>query len=183
MDQKHDNIDRQLTISKIDSLAIIKSGLVKRGLDLTKELRKRCVRVLIGDSSYDNFAHIISDYIQKEFSNNYVFKFEFLLRSEEILEHAKKESIDIFILILNNIYPSSASSNLPDRLDAGLKLSSQIKKQYGKPVIALSGWIEGTNVGRAKSVSDFFFPLPCKLVELKEAFIKCLTMLRLDKNS
>jgi hypothetical protein len=177
MDEKHNQLNSQLALSRNNSLAIIKSGLVKRGLELSNEIKKRRVRVLIGDHSWEHVGPVISDYIQKQLSKNYVLQFESLFRSEEIIEHAKNGSVDIFILILNNIYPSIVSPNIVDRLNAGLRISSQIKKQYMKPVIALSGWTEGAYIERAKSVSHFFFPLPCKLDELMIAFDKCLKML------
>ena len=175
MDEKHDQLNSQLALARNNSLAIIKSGLVKRGLELSNEIKKRRVKVLIGDEPpMGIIGSVISAYIQKEFLKNYVLKFESWLRCEEIIEHAKKGSVDIFILILENIYRSAVSPNIVDRTEMGLKLSSQIKKQYRKPVIALSGWTEGTYVERAKSVSDFYFPLPCKLDELKIAFDNCL---------
>ena len=177
MDVKDDQLDSQLALSRNNSLVIIKSGLVKHGLELSNEIKKRRVSVLIGDSSWENHGPVISDYIQKQLSKNYILKFESLFRGEEIIEHAKKGSVDIFILILNNIIHSSVSPNIVDHKEMSLELSSQIRNQYGRPVICLSGCPECTYIERAKSVSDFFFTLPCKLDELMIAFDKCLKML------
>lgn len=174
MDEKHDKLNGQLTLSRNNSLTIIKSGLVKRGLELSNEIKKRRVRVLIGDDPpMGIIGSVISAYIQKEFSKNYVLKFMFTPRGEEIIDHAKKGSMDIFILILNNIIYSTVSSSL----EMSLKHNSEIRKQYGRPVIGLSGYTEDTYVEMVKSVFDFFLPLPCKLDELRIAFDKCLKML------
>ena len=180
MDQKHDNIDKQLTTSKIDSLAIIKSGLVKRGLELSNETQKKRLRVLIGDDDCSMIGEVIGDYLKYDFSKDYAIKIDSLCYSEEILEQVKRGMVDILILIVNNIRSSTVSHNVFDRLTEGLNISSQIKSEYRRPIIVLSGWTEDRYVEKAKSASEFFFPLPVKLEELKEAFKKCLEMISFE---
>ena len=177
MERKHDNIDKQLTISKIDSLAIIKSGLVKRGLELSNETQKKRLRVLIGDDDISMIGEVVGDYLKDVFSKDYAIKIDSLCYSEEILEQVKRGMVDILILNSNTIRSSTISHNGFDPFTEALKISSQIKSEYRRPIILLSGITKGWYVEKAKSASDFFFPLPVKLEELKEAFKKCLVNL------
>jgi hypothetical protein len=176
MDEKHDQLNSQLTLSRNNSLAIIKSGLVKRGLELSNEIKKRHVRVLIGDHSWENVGPVISDYIQKQLSQNYDLQFKWAWYCEEILEFAEKRAIEIYILFLNNLRINRPAYGY-DRIENSLKLISQIREEYGRPVIGLYSTIGDSFVAEAKSVSDFFFMIPFKLDELMIAFDKCLKML------
>jgi hypothetical protein len=168
MDEMDDQLNSQLMLSRNNSLAIIKSGLVKRGLELSNEIKKRRIRILLGDSACENgdTLGVVSDYIQKQFSKNYDLQFNWVWYCEEILELAEKRAIEIYILLLNNL---QTKSPVGDRIE----IISQIRKEYGRPVIGLSGPLGDSFVARAKSVSDFFFLVPCKLEEIRIAFDKC----------
>ena len=142
-------------------------------------IKNRRVEVLIGDFN-SGIGDVISDCIQERTKDKYDLKISFSHIGEEILDLAQNSKIDIFILILNNIFRSSGKDqSLEDRLENSLQLSTQIKTTYGRPVIALSGWKEDTYVMRAKQAADFFFTLPLKIGPLVDVFVKCLFM---DRN-
>ena len=67
----------------------------KRGPELSNEIKKKRVRVLIGDHSWENIGPVISDYIQKQFSKNYDLTFSWSWYCEEIMELAEKKAIEI----------------------------------------------------------------------------------------
>lgn len=166
----------ELILSKNRSLAIKSSGLVKRGLELIDRGKKRRVEVLIGDWN-SGIGDAISAFLIKKTKDKFDLKIRFSCFGEEILDLAENGEIDIFILILNNLITPSANAPLKGRLENSIQLSAHIKTTYGRPVIGLSGWLEDSYVMRAKQAADFFFPLPAKLVDLMEAFEKCLSML------
>ena len=122
-----------------------KSGLAKRGLELIHELKKQQVRVLIGNFD-DVLNDVFSEVIKQVTKDKYDLKLWSSFYGEEILELADKESVDIFILILNNII-------YQERFEHVLQLITQIKMTSGKPMIALSGLKEDSFlIARAKLV-------------------------------
>jgi len=163
--------------SRNRSLAKKKSGLIKRGLELIHKLKKQQVRILIGnfdDPLTDLFHELIKEFIK----NKYDLKVESSFYGEEILEFAENGTVDLFVLILNNIqfrtfYPPQ------ERMEKSLQLIKQIKRIYGRPVIVLSGLEENNSslIARAKLDADFFFPLPFAPVAFMDAIEKCFDML------
>lgn len=175
MSDKHDLNKNELTLSRNRSLAIKRSCMVKRGLEFIDEVKKRQVEVLIGDCN-DNFIDLFSGLIKTVVKDKCDLKIKSSGYGEEILELAESGAVDIFILILENILFRQDLTE--ERLKNSLQLVTQIKTTYGGPVIALSGWTEDSSiVARAKTVADFFFPLPFKTDAFMEAIEKCLDML------
>jgi len=151
-----------------------KSGLAKRGLELIHELKKQQVRVLIGNFD-DVLNDVFSEIIKKVIKDKYDLKLWSSFYGEEILKLADKESVDIFILTLNNIRFRPVYQ---ERFEHVLQLITQIKMTYGRPMIALSGLKEDSFlIARAKLVADFYLQLPVKLDVFREAFENCLEML------
>lgn len=111
------------------------------------------------------------------FSDNHDLRFRSASYGEDLLEFAENRAVDIFILILNNIMFHSPLQPPQDRLDCSLQLLTQIKKTYGKPIIALSGWVKDTSfIEMVKLSADSFFQLPVETNALGEAIEKCLNM-------
>lgn len=166
----------ELIPSRTSSLVRKKSGLIKRGLELIYELKNQQVRVLIGNFD-DAMNDIFSELIKGVIKNKYDLKVLLSFYGEEILELADNESVDIFILIMNNIRFRPVYT-VQERMENSLQLITQIKTTYGKPVIVLSGWTKDSSlIARAKLAADFFFPLPFELDAFREAIEKCFDML------
>lgn len=159
------------------SLARKKSGLVKRGLELIHELKKQQVRVLIGnfDDDLTDLFHVL---IKQVIKDKYDLKVRSSFYGEEILKLAAKESVDLLILIINNI-SFRPENSVQDRLENSLHLITEIKTRHGRPVIALSGLGENYSslIAKAKLAADFYFPLPFETDAFMKAIEKCLTML------
>lgn len=159
------------------SLARKKSGLAKRGLELIHELKKQQVRVQIGNAFEVVFTELFSDLIKEVIKDKYNLKLGSSSYGQELLELAENGTIDIFILLMNNIRFSGVDS-VGDRLVNSLQLITQIKMTYGRPVIALSAWKEDSSlIARAKLAADFYLQMPCKIDAFMDAFEKCLEML------
>jgi len=151
--------------------------LEKRGLELIDEVKKQNLEVLIGNHDV-GITDIISQSIKSLVKDKYDLKVRSSWRIEEILELAENNTIDIFLLVLNNIrvfYSNPAEG----RFDDSLELIVKIKTTWGSPVITFSGsrLDDHSFVERVKQTADFFFPLPFKLDVFEEAFNKCLDML------
>lgn len=136
------------------------------------------VRVLMGNFD-DEISEFVSDLIKLVIKNKYDLKFLTSNCRSEILELSDRETIDIFILVINNI---GSVNVVEDRLENSLQLIKQIKTKHGKPVIALCGWKKDVSIiDRAKLSADFFFLMPFTTDAFIDAIEKCLAMLpRID---
>ena len=138
--------------------------------------KKQQIRVLIGNFD-DLLNEGIFEYIETIFKNKYDLKFIASNDYAEISELADKESVDIFILVINNLGPWSCNI-VEERMENSLQLIHQIKTIYKKPVIALCGWRKDASViERAKISADFFFFMPFEWDVFKDAIEKCFEML------
>ncbi len=168
-------------IPSIDcSLAEKKSGLVKRGLELIHELKKQQVQVVIGNGD-DLINDLITEIIKKVIKNKYDLKVFIFSYGEEILEIADKESVDIFIFIMNNLFHRRGCNIFEDRFENSLQLITQIKTTYRRPVIALLSRTMclgyPSYVTEVKIAADFFFQMPFKCDPFREAIEKCFDRL------
>ena len=173
--------ESELIPSQTSSLTVKKSGLNKLGLKLIHGSKKQQVRVIIGCGD-DGISEYLTDLVKEASKNKYDLKVFISFYSEEILELADSEAIDIFILIMNNIdcfdYP------IRERMENSLELITQIKSTYERPVIALSGWTEDfSQIERVELIADFFFPLPFEPSDIVEAVEESFDMLYVSKGA
>ncbi len=172
----------ELIPSQTDSLDGKKSGLNKRGLKLIHGSKKQQVKVIIGCSDEDGISEYLSDLANEASDNKYDLRFFISYYSDEILELADREAIDIFILILNNI--DCFDYSIRERMENSLELITQIKSTYERPVIALSGWTEDfSQIERVEMIADFFFPLPFEPQDFVEALEESFEMLYVSKEA
>jgi ActR/RegA family two-component response regulator len=162
----------ELVLSGDSSLVIIKSDLIKRGLELLHEKKKRQVKVLMADEFLkDLFTHML----EEKSSEKYDFYFVTAKTADEILELAQTIEFDIFILVLNNIIFSENNLPVINRLRKALKLVTHLKNTYSKVVLTFSGYSDINIEEKAKKAgADFYFQLPCKNEDVSEAFTICL---------
>jgi hypothetical protein len=134
---------------------------------------KKLFRVLIANS--DNLLNeVLTKIIKQVINDEYELKVAIAIHGDDMVEAQDKESIDLYILVLNNIWFDS-HYNLPESWEKTLQFIDQIKTIYKRPVIALSGWFEYTSmVEKTKKSADFFFPLPFRVDEFKVAIKRCL---------
>ena len=138
--------------------------------------RRQKFRVLIGNFD-DPVNECIFDAIEVVNKNKYYRQFIVSNDGPEILELADKKSIDLFILVINNIRHRGINA-LEDRMENSLILINQIKIAYRRPVIALCGWKKDAFlIDWAKLSADFFFLMPFEIAVFKEAIEKCFDML------
>jgi DNA-binding NarL/FixJ family response regulator len=180
MSDRNDPKKGDLILSGNRSLAIRRLDLVKRGLELVQELKKRHLEVVIGDHGGVGgvFSELLSAYIQEVIENKYDLKVRTFFYGEELLEQVENGAVDILILMINNI--RFRHDDPPRRrIQASLQLLAKIKTIYHVPVIALSGSIYPSLVrqGRLIAGSDFFFSVPFEADAFMEAIKKCLDML------
>ncbi len=175
----------ELVLSSTRSLPTKRSCLVKRGLQLTHELKRRQIRVLIGDMQ-DNIAEtIIVPFLESEIRDRHDLTFMCTSYGGKILELAQDHVFDIFILILNNIWFPNITRD--KHLRKSLETMSHLRATYGKPVIALTSisflqpdsslYVPGFAEKARLAGASFFFPMPFKLEDFKEAIEKCLDSL------
>ncbi len=102
----------ELVLTSTHRLPTKRSCLVRRGLQLTHELKRRQIRVLIGNQD-EIFNKFLSEYLAMIIQRKLGSKFDLRVMSmltisaDEALELAQSDVFDIFILFLNNIrFPS-----------------------------------------------------------------------------
>lgn len=152
----------------------IKFAPCKSEQALTPEPKIQQLRVLIGTHD-DALPGLLSDFLTEVIKCKYDLKVFRTVYAEEILEIAKNGEIDLFILMINNIIGYCAS--VEDRGAKPPQLVELIKTVCGKPVIALTGWLEHPYVEQASRDADFFFQTPFSAEPFMEAIEKCLRML------
>jgi hypothetical protein len=99
--------------------------------------------------------------------------------SRKLLEHAENNPVDIFIFVLNNmIIDEGVSDSAPLPLRKALKLVSEVKAKYKKPVIAMAGWPSDPAFSEEvrKAGADYFFPLPFPGPEFQETINRCMNI-------
>ncbi len=175
----------ELVVSSTPSLPTKRSDLVKRGLQLTHELKRREIRVLSNLSTLDGMEAYISErlsmIIQRKLGSKFALRVMFTSThyGKELLKLAEGHVFDIFILILNNISFPSENTPAEKRLEKSLQLVTHLRTTYRKPVIAVYGWpSDPSYADKAKLAgASFAFQAPPKSKEFEEAFEKCLDML------
>lgn len=133
----------------------------------------RKINILIGNLD-DGLTDVLSKLIKDLIKDKYDLKIRSSRYNDDLAQLSESCAVDIFILILNNIkFIDNLSYAM--RMASSLNLITYFKKTYGKPVIALSDWLEGSPfVEMAKRSADYYFSLPCEYDAFKEAIQKCL---------
>jgi CheY-like chemotaxis protein len=165
---------RELILSEDRSLAITKSGLVKRVLDLIHEQTKRHVQILLVSGREDLFDSLIIRGLKEKAGDKYDFEFVTAFKASEILELAQIYKFDIFILYLNNIPFHLDNFPVESQLDGSLQLVTHLKTTYRRPVVAFSSMADLEEEKVKRAGADFYFLTPYKVEDFLEAMIICL---------
>ena len=144
------------------------------GRALEHKLKKQPVRVQIGNHEA-SFTYLFSDLIKDVMKD----KYQLILGASDgwaELKLVKKDTIDILILIINNLWTTRAGE---DSMMESLQFIAEFKTAYGKPVIAFCAYTEEDCpvIAKVKLAADFYFQLPFNVETFMEAFEKCLEML------
>ena len=177
MSNRHDPNKRELILSINRSLAIKKSGIVKRGLELISDLKKQELKIVFADYPPGLTHKPLHEYIRLTISDKYNVKDRWSYYGGELLKFAEAGEADIFILNLNCITNSGETLDIYERLEHSYKIVTQIKTTYPTSlIVAHSGW--ENQAERAKLAgADFFFDQPMYFEDVMEAIEKCLNML------
>ena len=166
---KNDSQNYEIDIYRNRELTIKSSNLVKRGLKLIERDKIQKVKVIIGGWE-PGITDSIAEYLKMK--ENYDLKIMISSKSKDILEIAKNDSADIFIIDLNDI--DNPDVFITERLENSIQLITKIRKIYKKPVIAFSGWQDEPLINDARSIVDFFYKSPVNLETLGKDFDKCV---------
>jgi len=136
------------------------------------DLRKRQLQVVIGTNE-NALLDLFTALLKKVIQDKYDLMINSFFYGEELLKFADNKSVDIYILVINNIqfrhfYPPQ------DRIEKSFHLVTQIRAKYKNPIIALAG---SSVISKNKiSAVDFFFHLPFKEKDFIKAIDKCCTI-------
>jgi len=97
-------------------------------------------RVLMAINEPD-ITKILTLSLKKYFGQKYDLSIAETPYAGRLLALAQRETADLFILLLNNMFYSDIPSLLEkNRVESGLAVITYLKETYQKPVIAMTGW-------------------------------------------
>ncbi len=135
--------------------------------------RARPVRVLIGNSD-ELMSDCISSVIHHAFGNQFEVCSIQIGSPYRLIDWAKKQQYDLFIVVLNNLVVGGPE----ERLKVSLAVVSHLKNEYQKPVIAITGHPADDPLFVAETIragADAFFPLPFDVAEFVRVIKTLLT--------
>jgi len=140
---------------------------------IKSDQRKRQLQVVIGNID-NSFVDLVSQLFMKIVQDKYDLKIKSFFYGEELLKFVENKSVDIFVLVANNI--RFRKFYLPqERIEKSLHLITQIRAKHKNPIIALTG---SSVIGRNEITdANFFFHLPFKEKDFMKAIDKCFEML------
>ncbi len=157
-----------------------RSRKLKKSLDICPlqhvEEDKQCLRVLIGDRQ-DGFVQIFSECIE----DVCVKKCHPIIKSteyaDELLGFAKECPYDLFILMLNNIYFSSKTEAVYERIEKSWDIISDLRNQYKKPIIAFTLIDDPIMQRKARKAGvSYFLSGQPRIEKITDAIEKCLNI-------
>ncbi len=136
---------------------------------------RREVRVLMGINEPAMTA-LITEILQTHFGRNYLLRVTEAPNAWTLLEEARIQSPDLFIVVLNNLRFLEETPRSPEkRIEMVIGFLKHLKEAYGSPVIALAGWPDDPLIGLEAmfAAADAFFRLPFDPEDLIVAVEKC----------
>ena len=104
----------------------------------------------------DSISELISSLIDKALDSRFEIHSTGIAHPKPLLTWAQNQKYDLFVIVLNNLILTSDA-----RLDLALEVVSHLKTQYGKPVIAMSGYFDNDpqlgDKARRAGADAFFF--------------------------
>ena len=139
------------------------------------EHKPKHIRILlcVGD---DNIEEAISGYIKRSIKGKYDLWFTSSYYADDVLRLANEHTIDLFMMVVNNIIFRSEDSSAEQRIEKALQLVSFLSKTYKRPVIALYGWPNDPLFPEKtkQAGANFCIKLPSEPKEIREAIEVCL---------
>jgi len=132
------------------------------------------VTVLLGDGvavSDELIVAILRSFVPE----SCVLNVQVCREADRLLALAETASPDVCIITLNNVIYPEPYESAEERIEATLRLVSQMRDATSVPIIALSGWEPGAMLRKARDASaDYFLPLPFCPNTLRAILKECL---------
>ncbi len=146
------------------------------------------VRILMCTGGEQDFSRIFTLTFNKYLGAKYDFETHEIPSAKRFLEYAEREHVDVFLIILNNMFPDAEDlfpagpkvvQGAPGSLkvDQALQIASYLKQNYHRPVLALTGWWPDDRdlaIELKSSGVDYFGILPVDAEPLVDALRNCL---------
>jgi hypothetical protein len=99
--------------------------------------------------------------------------------ADEIHRQSEETKFALFVLFLNNIIFPKDNFPSEHRFYKALRMVSQLKTRYKRPIIAFYGRPDGLEYGEKAKLAgaDFVMRAPCGVSEIREAIEECLSPL------
>ena len=146
--------------------------------------RLREVRIVTSAQKGTGLPEVLMQILEGKLAGLYRLAITELSYSQQVLETARRETIDVFIPVLNNMRitdspPYQADPEAASRCDpeAALLVAWHLRQTYGIPFIAMAGWWpdnwDVTQKTREAGANAFFY-VPAESQQLTDAVLDCL---------
>jgi DNA-binding NarL/FixJ family response regulator len=136
----------------------------------------REISVLMGINEPE-MSGLITEILQTHFGRDYLLRLTEASNAWTLLEQARLQRPDLFIIVLNNLHFSEETPCVPEqRIELVTGFLKHLKETYRRPVIVLSGWAGDPLIGIEVmfAAADAFLRLPFQPRALIAAVEKCL---------
>jgi hypothetical protein len=154
-----------------------RSNSSKPRLKLIYGGKKDQLRVLVGDIEDNIFQdNLLLSVLKGIYSEKYDIKIRSSEYADEILQLAKNNTFDLYILILNNILVPPGNQPSESCIEELLRLVTRLNVLYEKPIIGLYGWPYDPTFPKQviSAGANYVFPLPLPMDQFIKVVKICL---------
>jgi CheY-like chemotaxis protein len=132
-----------------------------------------------------SITKLVTLLIEKEFGHKYELFITEICYIDKFLAQAQRETFDLFILLLNNMFYSEVRFRpQPRGVDARLDVIAKLKQSYHRPVIALTGLPDRYTEENTKAAgASFRLVLPLEGEPLLSAVKHCFEDVELARQN
>jgi|GEM_PF-2514785 len=127
-------------------------------------------------------SDLLRQVLERRFSKRGPVRFYYCHSVGDVRSVASWIGFDLFILVVNNVFwEGDEPPDLPRRIGAVVACIDELKRTYGKPVVAVSGyWARGFGYRLEAAGADVVLSLPFELEVFGDLVAACLEGLPSD---
>ncbi len=135
----------------------------------------RNITVLIGEGD-GQLRELLTDLIGLALEDECNLKMFATFVTDELSMLARSHNVDLFVLIVNNLFFSGGEASSESRIEKGLQFVTHLKNEFHKPIIALAGFPHYPEYADEiiSAGADRFYRLPFKMDDFAESVRECL---------
>ena len=117
------------------------------------------LNIILGNSD-DAINDFFSRTVEKVVKKKYRLNIDSFFYIEDIKNHAKKYSIDLFVIVVNNVILRQENPS-DNRIEKVLEFIRELNDTHNRPIIALYGWPDDPHFPDKTEKAGQIFVLRC----------------------